>query len=524
VQARDSATIRHFFGGLLAIVGALDVIEALVPHQSSRMQLLDAWLPAGISLTGRTGTVIIGLSLLLLAGGVARGRRVAWQLTLLALVASIVLHLVKDLDLEEAILAGWIVAGLWWLRRHFRAASDVSALAFGAAFLAMGLLLVAVTLLGAVAQESSFYDALTDRSAGFLQSMAWIAYGLVLAGLLVLLRPAAARCAGRADRERLRELTLQWGHNPISHLALHGPTSHFWHDGEGCVAYSVRASTAVALGDPICALEARPAVAAAFMRFCDDRGWTCAFFQVEDDSLYRRLGFRRVAIGSEAIVSVDEFSLQGRKRASVRHAVTRSAREGVTFQFMPAPRALDMLPSELARLSGRRPELGFAMGTLATLNDPDITAGLAFGPRGDLQALVSWLPVSGRRGWTLDLMRRGPDSVAGVMEALIARSIEEARERGMAELSLGLAPLRWFHHARGMRHFKAKFATIWEDRYLALPATGALPEVLIALLRVHAPITLMRPRDEGLHVHQLDARPVDRPDEVDSKRGRRAVG
>jgi lysylphosphatidylglycerol synthetase-like protein (DUF2156 family) len=82
-----------------------------------------------------------------------------------------------------------------------------------------------------------------------------------------------------------------------------------------------------------------------------------------------------------------------------------------------------------------------------------------------------------------------------VTEALIAHSIEEARRCGVAELSLGLAPLTvpalaplpWFRRAQSLRHFKAKFATAWEDRLLAVPAAAAVPEVLVALLRVHRP-------------------------------------
>src|SRR5256885_7338067 len=101
----ESARIRHFFGGLLAIVGALDVLEALIAVRPLRAQVLDAILPVDVTMIGRTGAVIAGLSLLLLASGVARGKRVAWHLTILALLASTVLHLAKDLDLEEAGLA-----------------------------------------------------------------------------------------------------------------------------------------------------------------------------------------------------------------------------------------------------------------------------------------------------------------------------------------------------------------------------------------------------------------------------------
>lgn len=523
----DSARIRQFFGGLLAIVGALDVLEALIVQRPVRTQVLDSFMPASVSLVGRTGAVIAGLALLLVASGVARGKRVAWQLTIVALLASMVMHVAKDLDLEEAVLAAWVVAGLWWMRAHFRVASGRADLLRGGAALLLGLLLTVVygvigvwllrdqltptfevpralqNLLHALVQASGPYDALTDRAAWFLGSLPWVAYGLVLIGLFLLLRPVVAPAASSAERARLRALTSEWGHNPISHLALYGPDSQFWLDGPtACVAYSVRASTAVALGDPVASPDDLARATREFRRFCDERGWTCAFYQVEDATAFRRLGFRVLPIGSEAIVATDSFTVHGGKpRADVRHAIARCRREGIIFRFTSAPAALEELPFELAEVSGswlrtgKGREMGFGLGTLATLHDPDITVGLAFDAHGDLVAFTSWLPVPRRHGWTLDLMRRRPGAVAGVMDALIAASIEEARSRGLSEVSLGLAPLElaalsplpWFRRARTLRHFKQKFATSWERRYLAVPATAALPEVLLALLRVHLP-------------------------------------
>jgi len=75
-------------------------------------------------LGGRTGVVMSALALLLLAGGVSRGKRIAWQFTSIVLVASIGFDLVKDLDFEDAALSAWILIGLWWFRGHFQANSD----------------------------------------------------------------------------------------------------------------------------------------------------------------------------------------------------------------------------------------------------------------------------------------------------------------------------------------------------------------------------------------------------------------
>jgi phosphatidylglycerol lysyltransferase len=106
-------------------------------------------------------------------------------------------------------------------------------------------------------------------------------------------------------------------------------------------------------------------------------------------------------------------------------------------------------------------------------------------------------------------MRRRPDSTYGVIEALIVRSIEEARNRGIAEVSLGMTPrviasqdashrlerawraMYWgldrFQRSQTLHRFKEKFGPCWEDRYLVVPSMSTLPEVMVALVRAHLP-------------------------------------
>jgi phosphatidylglycerol lysyltransferase len=566
-RTSDGRWIRRFFGGLLAIIGCFDVIGSLTSHHPLRSQVLESLQPADVSLGGRTGTVIAGLALLLLAFGVARGRRAAWQLTMVALIASVIFHLVKDLDVEEAALAAWVVAGLWWMRQHFRAASDGASVRRGVVFLLAGIVLAAVygiagvwllrtelrpgfamprallNLARSLAQQSAAYDALTDRAAWFLGSLPWIAYGLVVLGLLLLLRPVVAPAAGAAERERLRGVIERWGSNPISHLALDGPLSHFWIDDESCIAYIVRGTSAIALGDPITPPDRHDDALRRFVGYCDDQGWNCAFYQIADARPYRAQGFTLVPIGSDAIVSTAAFDLKGRGRASIRHAVTRCERLGVTFRFVSGPDALASLGAQLTEVSGawleggKGPELRFSLGGLATLHHADVTVGLALDARGVLHGFVSWLPVPARKAWTLDLMRRRPDGAPGAMEALIAASIREAARRGIGEVSLGLAPLSLegasgdranralkdvyagldrFRRSRSLRHFKAKFLPDWRERYLAVSSAPAVPEVLLALLLAHLPpaswlalrLRTLVPRQRRPHEATVRSRPT----------------
>jgi phosphatidylglycerol lysyltransferase len=359
------------------------------------------------------------------------------------------------------------------------------------------------------------YRALTARARWFLDTLPVVSYGLVLFALLQLLRPVFAPRAATADRERVHELLKKWGRNHISHLSVFGAESYHWFDDEGCVAFSVQGRTALALGDPICPPELVKKGLDDFVAYCERQDWIPAFYQVDLERAYREATFTLVPIGSEALVQTQTFGLEGKERRDLRYAVKRCDKEGVRTTFLSGPDAMAEHSQQLHELSARwlqrrrGPELSYSLGTLSTLTDPDITVGLAFAPDGRLEAFVSWLPVPARKAWTLDLMRRRPDSIYGVMETLIVRSIEEAARGGVDEVSLGVAPrviasgdtsdpadralraMYWgldrFQRTRSLYHFKSKFSPRWEDRYLAAPNASTLPEVLIALVRAHMP-------------------------------------
>lgn len=531
--------VRLFFAGLLVISAVIDIVGALLIQHQTRSQVLETLLPTSVTLGGRTGAVLSGLSLLLLAGGIARGKRVAFRLALLVLAGTVAFELVKDLDFEAAALFAWILAGLWWFRSHFDADSDPIRMRWGIAVLAIGVLTAIIyalagaallenqlrpqfgfvrtmeTLVASLAGSPARYHALTDRADWFLSTLPIVAYALVILALTQLLRPVFAPRAAAADRERVHHLTQSLGRNHISHLAVHGASSYHWVGQDACVAYTLRGRTALALGDPIAPTGALEQSVADFVAYCDRQDWIPAFYQVDDPTQYRDQGLVLVPVGAEALLKPQSFSLAGTRKADLRYALHRCDKVGLRFVFASGPDALEEFGAQLREVSGswlhsrNSQELGYSLGTLATLSDPDIMVGLAVAPGHRVEAFVSWLPVSVRNGWTLDLMRRRPDSTYGVIQALIVRSIEEASRRGMAEISLGMTPriihahnlsrgvdqalraMYWgldrFQRSGTLHRFKEKFGPTWEDRYLAIPTMAVLPEVMVALVRAHLP-------------------------------------
>ena len=531
--------MRWFFAGLIVVTAVIDVVGALVVQHQTRAQVLESILPPAVTLGGRTGAVLSGLALMLLAGGIARGKRVALRLTLCVLAATIAFELVKDLDFEAAALFAWVLFGLWWFRHHFNADSEPSRVRWGLAVLALGVLTAILytlagaallqgqlrpefgivrtleTLAAAMAGSPTRYHALTERADWFLASLPIVSYALVIFALVQLFRPVFAPRAAAAERERVHQLLRTCGRNHISHLAVHGASSYHWVGDDGCIAYTLRGRTALALGDPIAPAGSLERCVSDFVAFCDGQDWIPAFYQVDRADPYRELGLTLIGIGGEAMLEPAAFSLEGKRRSDLRYAVHRCEKEGLTFTFAPGPELLRKHEHEIQEVSGswlqtrRSPELGYSLGTLSTLADPDIVAVAATHPSGRLEAFISWLPVPSRGGWTLDLMRRRPDSTYGVMEALIVRSIDEARRRGIKELSLGMTPrvlaegdtatgadralraMYWgldrFQRSGSLQRFKEKFGPRWEERYLVVPSAATLPEVMVALVRAHLP-------------------------------------
>lgn len=81
--------IRWFFAGILMVSAMLDLLGALLTQHQARSQFLETLLPVDVSLGGRTGVVMLALALVLLAAGIVRGKRIAWQLTCVVLLVSV---------------------------------------------------------------------------------------------------------------------------------------------------------------------------------------------------------------------------------------------------------------------------------------------------------------------------------------------------------------------------------------------------------------------------------------------------
>ncbi len=298
--------------------------------------------------------------------------------------------------------------------------------------------------------DSSFYRGTgTPWVAGVIGALSTVA---LLWAFAVLLRAArAGRHLESDDELALRRLLRDHGEaDSLGYFATRRDKMVlFAPDGGAAVTYRVEAGTSLASADPIGDPRSWPAAIDAWMSEAREYGWALAAIGASERGAraYRRAGMRIVSLGDEAVLDVNEFRLNGVDMAPVRQAVSRVRRTGhrmVVRRHGEIPADEMAMLEELAeRWRGDEPERGFSM-SLGRLGDPaDVRCVMAtaLDASGQVRALLSFVPW-GRRGLSLDLMRRDPDADNGVVEFMVAGMVGAARGFGVRRLSLNFAVLR----------------------------------------------------------------------------------
>src|SRR5512143_4047572 len=124
IRLSDEAVGVRMLALLTAAMGVVNVLSAVRPSMQQRLHLLEKYSPLQVTHGGHLTSALAGFALLLLASGLWRRKRVAWLSALLVLLASVITHVLKGLDYEEASLAALLAVVLLIWRSHFHARSD----------------------------------------------------------------------------------------------------------------------------------------------------------------------------------------------------------------------------------------------------------------------------------------------------------------------------------------------------------------------------------------------------------------
>jgi len=520
--------IHVFWIWFLALItfgsGLLNHFSVIGPSLPHRIAMLEPLFPLEFLHLSRFITLLLGFALIVSSVNIYRRKKRAFLLVCILTSLSIIFHLTKDLNYEAALLSSILLMVLIVARNNFTVKSSIPDIRLGVLRFAIALMVaftygvagfwllerrefgINFTMIDSLQRTIRFLTLqgdpeivpLTRYARWFLDSMYIITAVTIGYSFFALFRPVRYRYATLPrEREQARQIVEKYGRHSLDYFKLWPDKSYFFLPSKtSFLAFRVGAHFAVVLGDPVGPENEIEELIRSFKNLCDENDWGIAFHQALPDFLpiYEKLGFKKLKIGDDAIVDLSIFTLEGKKGKELRHAVNKLEKEGFHIAHFDPPLSPEVLKQakevsdDWLKIEGRR-ERRFTLG----LFEPEY---VRFTPllavvdhQGTMQAFVNIIPSYRKGEATIDLMRHRSDSPYGVMDYLLIKLFFHCKEKGYKTFSLGMAPMSGFQEHenpsleeraihcffqqlnflfsfKGLRFYKAKFASWWEPKYV----------------------------------------------------------
>ena len=527
--------VPRLAAAVAVVAGVLNLVSALLPAERDRLRLLAQLVPGVVSRGATVAVAAAGVGLLLLAGGLRRRHRAAWLATVGLLAGSAVLHVVKGLDVEEALVEAFLAGLLSGQAGCFpgRAARGERPSLLGPA-LTVAAAPLAYGTLGLVANDR---DVRADLGlAGMATQVVRMAIGLgagvplagrfgrlfpasvaavFWVGVLVMATRALAPALVRRPPDPGLAAAVAASDDSLAYFALRDDRTTV-RAGDALVAYGTEGSVALAAGDPLGPPDQWPAAIAAFLDRAVAQGRIPAALGcgAAAAGAWRAGGLTTIYLGDEAVLDLDRFSLEGRAVRIARQSWHRARRAGYTSLACPVADLDHGQVEALAELSrhwrGGEAERGFSMalGRLFDPRDPDTMVVSARDGQGRLRGFLHLVPW-GADGASLDVMRRDRAAPSWLNDFLVVEAARSLPRLGIRRLSLNFSFLRavlaagaasdaprrvrlarWVlrrlsgaFQIETLYRFNRKFNPDWQPRHLAVESPEDLPRVALAILR-----------------------------------------
>jgi len=537
---------RSFLTRIIALVtlasGLINIQSVISPSLPERLAKLEQIFPLEFAHLARFLTLLIGFALVVSSINIFKRKKRAFYLVSAMAALSVIFHLTKGLDYEEATVSLVVLALLIFAHKNFTVKSSIPSLKWGllrlvaAATMALGYGVAGFWYLDhhqfgitfhwrdAIAETLKYLALVGDPrliphthyAAWFLDSLYVMTVTALVYSLYALYRPVLYQFRTHPhESHQAKAIVAGHGRSGLDYFKYWPDKSYFFSPTQDTViAYRVGNHFAIALADPVGPEDKIEEIVRQFMAFCDENDWDLGFHQTLPDFLpiYEKLGFRKLKIGDSAIIDLSQFNLAGKERKEFRYKVNKMEASGIGFSWHEPPITAEIL-SQLKEVSdqwlqipGRR-ERQFTLG----LFDEDYVKATpivaATDTNGRVLAFVNIIPSYRKGEATIDLMRRRTDAPNGIMDYLFIKLFLRLKELGYQRFDMGMAPmsgiqeeeeatieekaiqfffqhLNFFFSYRGLWQYKAKFANSWEPRYSIYKSPLDLPKMALALREV----------------------------------------
>ena len=288
---------------------------------------------------------------------------------------------------------------------------------------------------------------------------------------------------------------------------------YYEEDGRKLLAfiYQVVNNKIIVMGEPIGREEYLDQGLRYFVDKCEESALKPVFYEVgrKFTMMLHDYGYDFMKFGENAFLDLEEFSLAGRKKSSLRNILNRFEKDGYKFELIDPPydnKLLDRLEVISEKWLKGRDEKGFSMGFFDRSYLSRSKLALVYDKYMDLAAFISIMPNYDDKILTIDLMRYDTDmNVNSMMDYLFLNLFIYGKDKGYKYFNLGMAPLSnvginksaylpekiaslVFKHAdflypfKGLRNYKSKYASIWDGKYISFAKGNFILTSISAIL------------------------------------------
>ncbi len=537
----DRLLMRILPALLLLLMGIVNLTSVLTPAIHSRLIFLKDFLPIEAIRVSNYFVLTAGLFLLVTAAFMLKGLRIAWYFGLSLCIISLIGHMTKAIDYEEASFALLVIVILFVSRKEYYIKTNPKTRSLGiqttllsvAAILLYGTIgfyfldkkhfnidfswwqsvrytLENFILIGNndLVPEDQFARnfLLSINISGFL-SVAFLIYALI--------RPYIPKSETEDDDLQWAKLQLEkYGNSALDYFKTYGDKL-IYREENGFLAYRISGNFAVVLECPVSRSENRKLIIQSFDKYCAEKGLKNIYYRVPEENLsdYELLNKKKLFLGQEGIVDLQSFSLAGGNRKSIRNAIRKVAENGYISKIYTAP-IKDGILQRLKSVSDEwlkdteREEIVFSQGMFDWDELKSQSIITIENTEEKIIAFLNLVPDYAKGEATYDLIRKTADAPNGIIDFIIVAMFEHLKLQGFETVNIGFAPMsgmiqahnipersmkfayekiRSFSRYRGLRDAKDKFSPTWHNKYLIYSQDYDLLQVPTVLNQVIKP-------------------------------------
>jgi len=552
-RLRESAPT--FFGRAAYLFGIFNILANVSRKFRPPANKLDHYVPVFINATAFSTAVFTGIFLIVLARGLQRRKTRARNFAIVALALNVISDAfrIHRHPIQIAISATLLIL-LILVRSEFYAVSDPTTKFAPLRALLFSLILVIISgmfiiyfrhakdLVGNPSIKNIFLTVVEGmigvsgpvefRSEAISNT---VDITLATLGVFTLITPLwlffrRIEPIPKMNEEDIAKVLELINHDQdqdsLGYFSTRSDKSVVWSNNKKAgIAYRVQGGVMLASGDPFGEFSLWGEAIDNFLKIANEHAWTPAIMGASDtggEVWVEHSDMLAIDIGDEAIIKVEDFTLEGRPMANVRQMVNRIKRKGYSTRTARLSELSNAEISQLRKLAKEwrygATERGFSMAMDRFAESTDANCLITIAEiDGQIKGFLYFVPWGNHRV-SLDRMQRENGTDAGLNELMIAETAEYSKTNGITHISLNFAAFRslferadkisagpitrgtrnlirflsnWFQ-VESLYRFNAKFQPEWQTRYVLYPKTKDLLKVSWAALRAEKFITGLR--------------------------------